>query len=92
MLLKFKVKFRQKGFSSEDEFPRKLLPSLYLSPLQAGRKNIESQKRQIGELKREKDILDRKHTSSDRAASLMYDLSKVGNKRSIIGGYSPGES
>eukprot|EP00903_Cladosiphon_okamuranus_P014974 g13859.t1 len=44
--------------------------------MKAGRKNIDSLKRQIGELKREKDILDRKHLSSDRAASLIYDLSK----------------
>ncbi|CAM9562834.1 unnamed protein product [Ectocarpus sp. 4 AP-2014] len=45
--------------------------------MKAGRKNIDSLKRQLGELKREKDILDRKHTSSDRVASLIFDLSKA---------------
>ncbi|CAM9448544.1 unnamed protein product [Ectocarpus sp. 6 AP-2014] len=45
--------------------------------MKAGRKNIDSLKRQIGELEREKDILDRKHISSDRAASLIFDLSKA---------------
>lgn len=46
---------------------------------QAGSKNIESLRRQVGKLKREKDILDRKHISSDRASSLIFDLSKVYN-------------
>ncbi|CAM9842705.1 unnamed protein product, partial [Scytosiphon promiscuus] len=45
--------------------------------VKAGRKNIDSLKRQIGELKREKDILERKHISSDKASSLIYDLSKA---------------
>lgn len=44
---------------------------------QAGRKKIELLQRQIGELKREKDILDRKYTSSDRAATLIFDITKV---------------
>lgn len=44
---------------------------------QAGRKGVEMLNRQIGELAREKAILDRKRESSDRAASLTYDLTKV---------------
>ncbi|CAM9594906.1 unnamed protein product, partial [Pylaiella littoralis] len=51
--------------------------SLNSTDMKAGRKKIDSLKRQTGELKREKDILDRKHLSSDRAAALIYDISKA---------------
>eukprot|EP00752_Nemacystus_decipiens_P010274 g9156.t1 len=51
--------------------------SLNSVDMKAARKDIDSLKRQIGELKREKDILERKRVSSDRAASLIYDLSKA---------------
>jgi hypothetical protein len=40
----------------------------------------EGMQRQLGDLQREKGILDRKYTTSDKAANLMADLSKVSNK------------
>jgi chromosome segregation ATPase len=45
--------------------------------LKGERRKCEALQRQLGDLQREKDILERKYASSDKAANLMFDLTKV---------------
>lgn len=45
--------------------------------LKTARMKSQTVQRQVGDLSREKDILDNKYSSSDKAANLIFDLTKV---------------
>ncbi|CAM9861031.1 unnamed protein product [Ascophyllum nodosum] len=67
---------RRHQFEENREKLKSEIHGLRSVELKAGQKSIAALKRQVEEAKREKDILDRKHLSSDQVTSMIYDLTK----------------